>query len=516
MPGPHDLAALLPHQRHPRRLRPGDEDVRGAAGRRRPAVRADQRGVEPRRQGDRVRPGEGLPRGAPRRSRTAPWSTRRTSRSSPSTRSPSATTCTGSRSTTGRAARRSRSQGASDDGMSNYFPKYSPDGKWIVFCKAKSYMLLQPDSELYIIPAAGGDARRLRYNTAAHELLAQLVVEQPLAGLLVEGERRRTRSSSSRTSTRTATTARRCCSSASPRRTGPRTFRSSSSCPATPSPTFASSSSTPYSFLRAGHGQRAHRRPQGRGACLSARARARARQRRAAQRARAGRCSRTGGPRRRWRSTSGRWRRIPSTSKSHNNLALALVELGQLDEAAESLRGVARARAEGGDLQRPRLHHGAAGQAGRGARGLPEGARAGSRTARRRTSTWPSTFVQAGAARRGRVPLPPGAARDGPPPRPTTAWATCSPGRAGRTRRSRSSARRSTSTRSSRLPTTTSQRRWRSRGSSKTRRITTGARSRRSRAPAVYNALGAVLRKLGKTDEAADQFGKAKALESAR
>jgi len=57
-------------------------------------------------------------------------------------------------------------QGAADNGMSNFFPKYSPDGKWIVFCQAKSYMLLQPDSELYIIPAAGGVARRLRYNTA--------------------------------------------------------------------------------------------------------------------------------------------------------------------------------------------------------------------------------------------------------------------------------------------------------------------------------------------------------------
>ena len=57
-------------------------------------------------------------------------------------------------------------QGASNDGMSNFFPKYSPDGKWIIFCKAKSYMLLQPDSELYIVPAAGGTARRLRYNTA--------------------------------------------------------------------------------------------------------------------------------------------------------------------------------------------------------------------------------------------------------------------------------------------------------------------------------------------------------------
>jgi len=56
-------------------------------------------------------------------------------------------------------------RGASDNGMSNFFAKYSPNGKWIVFCKAKSYMLLQPDSELYIIPAEGGKARRLRANT---------------------------------------------------------------------------------------------------------------------------------------------------------------------------------------------------------------------------------------------------------------------------------------------------------------------------------------------------------------
>ena len=56
--------------------------------------------------------------------------------------------------------------GASHNGRSNFFPKYSPDGKWIVFCQADSYMLLQPDSELYIVPAEGGTARRLRYNTA--------------------------------------------------------------------------------------------------------------------------------------------------------------------------------------------------------------------------------------------------------------------------------------------------------------------------------------------------------------
>jgi tetratricopeptide (TPR) repeat protein len=56
-------------------------------------------------------------------------------------------------------------KGASNDRMSNYFAKYSPDGKWIVFCKAKSFMLLQEDSELYIIPAEGGEAIRLSCNT---------------------------------------------------------------------------------------------------------------------------------------------------------------------------------------------------------------------------------------------------------------------------------------------------------------------------------------------------------------
>jgi len=56
--------------------------------------------------------------------------------------------------------------GASGNGRSNFFPKYSPDGKWIVFTQADSFMLLQPDSELYIVPTGGGKARRLRHNTA--------------------------------------------------------------------------------------------------------------------------------------------------------------------------------------------------------------------------------------------------------------------------------------------------------------------------------------------------------------
>jgi len=55
-------------------------------------------------------------------------------------------------------------RGASGNGRSNFFPKYSPDGRWIIFCQANNYMLLQPDSELFIIPAEGGEARRLACN----------------------------------------------------------------------------------------------------------------------------------------------------------------------------------------------------------------------------------------------------------------------------------------------------------------------------------------------------------------
>ena len=57
-------------------------------------------------------------------------------------------------------------EGASHNGMSNYFARFSPDGKWIVFCKADSFMLLQPDSELFILPAEGGEARRMQCNTS--------------------------------------------------------------------------------------------------------------------------------------------------------------------------------------------------------------------------------------------------------------------------------------------------------------------------------------------------------------
>ncbi len=55
-------------------------------------------------------------------------------------------------------------EGASHNGKSNYFARYSPDGKWIVFCQAESFMLLQPDSKLYIMPAEGGTPRLMNCN----------------------------------------------------------------------------------------------------------------------------------------------------------------------------------------------------------------------------------------------------------------------------------------------------------------------------------------------------------------
>jgi tetratricopeptide (TPR) repeat protein len=56
--------------------------------------------------------------------------------------------------------------GASENGMSNNFPKVSPDGKWIVFVQCKNGLLMRPDSKLYIVPFQGGVARPLQSNLA--------------------------------------------------------------------------------------------------------------------------------------------------------------------------------------------------------------------------------------------------------------------------------------------------------------------------------------------------------------
>jgi tetratricopeptide (TPR) repeat protein len=56
--------------------------------------------------------------------------------------------------------------GASRNGMSNNFPKISPDGRWIVFVKCRNGQLMRPDSQLYIVPVEGGVARRMRCNAS--------------------------------------------------------------------------------------------------------------------------------------------------------------------------------------------------------------------------------------------------------------------------------------------------------------------------------------------------------------
>ena len=56
--------------------------------------------------------------------------------------------------------------GASENGMSNNFPKVSPDGEWIVFVECKNGLLMRPDSKLTIVPFEGGTARPLASNLA--------------------------------------------------------------------------------------------------------------------------------------------------------------------------------------------------------------------------------------------------------------------------------------------------------------------------------------------------------------
>jgi tetratricopeptide (TPR) repeat protein len=56
-------------------------------------------------------------------------------------------------------------EGASNNGMSNNFPKVSPDGKFIVFVKNRNGQLLRPDSKLWIVPFQGGRARLMKCNT---------------------------------------------------------------------------------------------------------------------------------------------------------------------------------------------------------------------------------------------------------------------------------------------------------------------------------------------------------------
>src|SRR5579872_3408242 len=64
----------------------------------------------------------------------------------------------------GQGGKPERIEGASQNGMSNNFPKVSPDGRWIVFVQNRNGLLMRPDSQLYIVPFKGGTPRRLDCN----------------------------------------------------------------------------------------------------------------------------------------------------------------------------------------------------------------------------------------------------------------------------------------------------------------------------------------------------------------
>ena len=65
----------------------------------------------------------------------------------------------------GKGGRPEAIAGAWRNGKSNSFPKISPDGRWLVYVQARNGELMRPDSQLYIVPAAGGTAQRMRCNT---------------------------------------------------------------------------------------------------------------------------------------------------------------------------------------------------------------------------------------------------------------------------------------------------------------------------------------------------------------
>ena len=65
----------------------------------------------------------------------------------------------------GRGGKAEPIPGASNNGMSNSFPKITPDGKFLVFVQAKNGLLMRPDGKLYIVPIEGGTPRLMRANT---------------------------------------------------------------------------------------------------------------------------------------------------------------------------------------------------------------------------------------------------------------------------------------------------------------------------------------------------------------
>jgi Flp pilus assembly protein TadD len=65
----------------------------------------------------------------------------------------------------GRGGKAEPMAGASNNGMSNSFPKITPDGRFLIYVQAKNGLLMRPDGKLYIVPIEGGTPRLMRANT---------------------------------------------------------------------------------------------------------------------------------------------------------------------------------------------------------------------------------------------------------------------------------------------------------------------------------------------------------------
>ena len=76
--------------------------------------------------------------------------------------------------------------GASGNGMSNNFPKVSPDGRWIVFVQNHNGLLMRPDSKLLHRAFCGWQSPAHEMQYSAYELVAHIFPERALAGVFLE------------------------------------------------------------------------------------------------------------------------------------------------------------------------------------------------------------------------------------------------------------------------------------------------------------------------------------------
>ena len=87
----------------------------------------------------------------------------------------------------GRGGKPTALQGASNTGMSVSFPKYSPDGKWIVFVQAKNGTPHASRQQIIYRSCRWRQGAGAAMQPAAHEFLAQFLAQQQVARLFLQG-----------------------------------------------------------------------------------------------------------------------------------------------------------------------------------------------------------------------------------------------------------------------------------------------------------------------------------------